>query len=101
MVCIAVLHPAIKESGVEICLAEIGIVEQLEEERNVRMDPGDLIFGEGSAHSVNGITASSVPCREFCDQWIVIVWNRPALIDARVVSYARTRRRPECGDAPR
>jgi hypothetical protein len=46
---VSALHPAIKESRVEICLAEIGVVEQLQEERNVRVDPGDLIFGERPA----------------------------------------------------
>ena len=75
---------------VNVAAEEVGFAEQAAEQADVGFDAADGGFFERSTKAGDGLFTAVAPGDEFGEEWIVIVGNGPAVVDAVVETNAGT-----------
>src|SRR4029077_12245393 len=82
----------IQPPGVNLTAKKIRFYKDAPEKSGVGFDTGDGVLLERAAQSRNGFLAAIAPGDQLAQQRIVIIGDRPALVDAVVHSNARPAR---------
>src|SRR5262245_51034935 len=89
------------ETGIEVTLPEIRILEHTPEKPDVGFDAFHVVLTQGAAHSRDRFLTCGSPGDELRNKGVVIQRHRPALVNAAIVANTRPGGRAQPNDLSR